>query len=152
MSTATAIFPTVSDIFARRGSGGCYPSIADNIDASGDCWEWTSHLNTAGYGQVGFFGRRTLVHRLMWEALVGPIPLGLEMDHLCRNRRCVNPDHLEPVTSSVNSQRGYLNPPHVWKSHCLRGHPFTGDNIYLYPNGNRACRACRRHYAGKRRR
>lgn len=79
------------------------------VDASGDCWEWTGARNPEGYGRIGA-GRRgsaTLhAHRVAWELLVGPVPAHLELDHLCRNPRCVNPDHLEPVSRTENIRRG----------------------------------------------
>ena len=85
-------------------------------------------------------------HRLYYERHVGPIPDGLEMDHLCRNRACVNPDHLEPVTRAENNRRKA-----VAQTHCKNGHPLSGDNL-LATKRQRACRACqrersRRHYA-----
>lgn len=74
----------------------------------GDCWEWTGALfQGTGYGQVWADGTTRLAHRVVYELLVGPIPVGLDLDHLCRNRSCVNPAHLEPVTRRVNVQRGW---------------------------------------------
>ena len=73
----------------------------------GPCWVWTAYLNDSGYGQFGLTGRRlALAHRWAWEQERGSVPDGLELDHLCRNRACVRVDHLEPVTGSVNAQRG----------------------------------------------
>jgi hypothetical protein len=82
------------------------------VDASGDCWEWTGYTDQDGYGRVGVGRRvdqRTIpAHRYAWELMVGPIPEGLEIDHLCFNRPCVNPDHLEPVTHTENMRRRHL--------------------------------------------
>jgi hypothetical protein len=91
-------------------------------------------------------GRRVATkaaHRLFYEQLVGPIPDGLQLDHLCRVRHCVNPDHLEPVTQTANVLRG-IGPTAVnaGKTHCVHGHPFTPDNTYINKQGNRHCRAC----------
>lgn len=76
------------------------------IDASGDCWEWTGTIRPDGYGQLRAYGKMQRAHRVVWEWLAGPIPEGLTLDHLCRNRACVNPDHLEPVSVGLNVQRG----------------------------------------------
>jgi len=78
------------------------------VDASGPCWEWTGATFREGYGMFQVDGAPVLTHRYVWELLVGPIPEGLEIDHLCRVRHCVNPDHLEPVTSAENSRRRVL--------------------------------------------
>lgn len=131
------------DLFARRGRGGRYPSIADLIDASGDCWEWTGSKRQLGYGQVMYRGKAWPVHRLVWTALVGPIVDGLELDHLCRNESCCNPDHLEPVTHAENLRRGTIN-QYIRATHCVNGHPFSGVNLYLSPGGYRGCRQCNR--------
>lgn len=116
--------------------------LVKNIEPAGDCWHWTSHIAENGYGKTG----RGWAHRLVYEELVGPIPEGLDLDHLCRVRRCVNPDHLEPVTRSVNLSRSPLmgngNKP---KPECKRGHVRTDENTYQRPNGNsRECRICMR--------
>lgn len=110
----------------------------------GLCWEFTG-ARAGGYGRIGSPGeKRTLgVHRVMWEVLVGPIPVGLEIDHLCRNKRCCNPDHLEPVTKSVNIRRGAPTGPKSKGTKCRRGHPFTPENTWT--NGVlRQCRTCNR--------
>lgn len=128
------------DLFQRRGSGGYFPPLADYIDASGDCWEWTGAMTRKGYGIAYFDGSQTMAHRAIWETLVGPIPDGLQIDHLCRNKGCVNPDHLEPVTGAVNLERG-IN----WnrqKTHCPHGHPYSGSNLKWDRRGRRTCRAC----------
>jgi hypothetical protein len=94
------------------------------------CWEWVGHLTPQGYGSLG----RRLAHRLVYEVAVGPIPAGLQLDHLCRNRRCVNPDHLEPVTSRENTLRGSgLPAQRVLVTHCPRGHAYTDENTYVRP-------------------
>ena len=103
------------------------------------CWLWTASLGTYGYGSVRFGGQSRGAHRFVYEALVGPVPDGLDLDHLCRNRACVNPDHLEPVTRRVNALRGAHPNVIVHRSGmCKRGlHPLT-------KNGDRqGCTPCR---------
>jgi hypothetical protein len=115
------------------------------IDQSGSCWTWTAHLNAKGYGQFGVSGRNVKAHRFAYELLVGPIPAGLVIDHLCRNRACCNPDHMEPVTGAVNILRGVgLAAVNARKTKCLRGHPLSGDNLCVRADGERECRECRR--------
>lgn len=122
------------------------------------CWLWVGSINHAtGYGLVSVpvpeVGRRTVTmgaHRFAYELLVGPIPEGLEIDHLCFNTECVRPDHLEPVTHAENMRRsreaGRLGRPCAVR--CKRGHVLTGDNLYHYRTANgrtaRFCRECGR--------
>jgi hypothetical protein len=113
-----------------------------NVTPSG-CWEWSKALNHGGYGTFAYGGRRMGAHRAAWELLRGPIPAGLDVDHLCRNRRCVNPDHLEPVTRSVNLARGQVGGWNRDITRCRQGHPFSPDNTYTDPRGWRGCRECR---------
>ncbi len=124
------------------------------------CWEWSGDIATNGYGSFRYGpmagGQKQKVgraHRLAWELFVGPIPNGLVIDHLCRNRRCVNPNHLEPVTHSENLLRGSKTNGNTFKTHCKRGHEFTEENTYRYPSGKkRQCLTCKRdHYPSTRR-
>lgn len=111
----------------------------------GDCWRWLGAINDAGYGIFRTSDRRNVrAHRWCYEALVGPIPEGLTLDHLCRNPACINPDHLEPVTQKVNKGRSVAGRRNWRKlrTHCKRGHAFGGYNDYIY-KGQRHCRACR---------
>lgn len=111
----------------------------------GECWIWVGALTTEGYGQIKMDRRVLLVHRVMYERMVGPIPEGLDIDHLCRVRNCVNPEHLEPVTRRTNVLRG-IGPSaaNKVKTHCKHGHEFTLENTHVRPNGDRMCRACSR--------
>ncbi len=110
-----------------------------------DCWEWTASRNTKGYGQFGLRGRRLMAHRLSYEWLIGPIGEGLQIDHLCRVRNCVNPAHLEPVTCKENLRRGEGPAArNTRKATCPHGHPYAGDNLYVSTDGKRRCRECHR--------
>lgn len=109
-----------------------------------DCWEWAASRNDAGYGQININGRPQRAHRIAYELLRATIPDGLQLDHLCRNRACVNPWHLEPVTNDVNTSRGLLrSTPRQQKTHCPQEHPYTGDNLVIR-QGYRVCRQCER--------
>lgn len=107
------------------------------------CWEWYGTLTGDGYGKLWYEGRRRNAHALVYELLVGPVPEGLELDHLCRNRKCVRPDHLEPVTHKENCNRGDVNQC-KGITHCKRGHEFTEENTTLNKYGGRVCRTCGR--------
>lgn len=115
--------------------------IREKIEITdGGCWKWTRCL-IRGYGQVCYKGRRWRVPRLTWELLVGPIPEGLTIDHLCRNTTCVNPEHLEPVTMAENHRRRALA-----VTHCPKGHAYTSENTYVCKRGMRSCRECKREF------
>jgi hypothetical protein len=106
------------------------------------CWHWTRATNRGGYGVTGAgHSEKWLAHRLTYTLQVGEIPDGLELDHLCRNRSCCNPSHLEPVTTLENQRRG----ERATKDVCIRGHEFSGRNLILKKptqRGRRECRAC----------
>ncbi len=113
--------------------------LASSVDV-GDCWLWTRSIKANGYGGAAFAGKHHNAHLLVWRQLVGAIPDGLQLDHLCRVRHCVNPDHLEPVTPKVNAERGSK----ATKRWCIRGHDLWDEaNTRIRPNGTRACRKCR---------
>lgn len=109
------------------------------------CWIWLGRLSPEGYGKFSFDNKEWLAHRFIYQYLMGKeIPKGLVSDHLCRNRACVNPDHLEFVTIGVNINRGDGN-PNKKKTHCKFGHPFDEKNTYYYQEGiypKRKCKLC----------
>ncbi|MFE4420422.1 HNH endonuclease signature motif containing protein [Streptomyces sp. NPDC056817] len=112
----------------------------------GGCLLFTGTLDKDGYGRVGEqgYGMR-MAHRVVYEAQVGPIPADMELDHLCRVRRCVNVAHLELVTRRENSLRSEsFAAKNARKTHCIRGHEFSPENTYVKPNGHRQCRQCGR--------
>ncbi|MFC8339351.1 HNH endonuclease signature motif containing protein [Streptomyces rubiginosohelvolus] len=114
--------------------------------APGPCWEWTGAKTTGGYGQFWLKPRLVVSHRYAYEQMVGPIPEGLQLDHLCRNRACVNPAHLEPVSQQVNILRGFsIATANRLKTRCPQGHPYSASNTYIHPRNNgRICRTCAR--------
>lgn len=114
----------------------------------GGCWEWQAALDSKGYGVIKAPGGRKLLraHRVLYELVRAPIPAGLTIDHLCGNRSCVNPFHMEPVTQGENSRRGggmYVAAAKARAAtHCQRGHAFDTANTRWRPDGRRQCRAC----------
>ncbi len=122
-------------------------NILTNIAKNKGCWDWLGEINKKGYGRLEYNGKRIKAHRYFYEYFVKPIPNGLEIDHLCRNKRCVNPKHLEAVTHRENIIR-------AWRErikdipNCLYGHPYSGNNLYMIiekKNGKtwRACKTCK---------
>jgi len=132
-------------VFVQLGTG---PLQGYVIDGDG-CWLWAGSARK-GYGVWWQYGRRYIAHRQTYEMLKGPIPMGLTLDHLCRNRRCVNPDHLEAISTGANVLRGEGPPArNRRKTHCVRGHPLKGSNLRTDRRGHRECVACR-SYRGVR--
>jgi hypothetical protein len=102
------------------------------------CWEWTASKTGDGYGKLGVNGKTRDAHAVAYELIEGPVPDGLELDHTCRVRRCINPAHLEPVTHRENMLRA---PYFGSDTHCKAGHEWTEENTYTY-RAQRCCRAC----------
>lgn len=126
--------------------------LAAKFAISDECWEWTASKTPGGYGRIFADGRKVYAHRAVYEAVVGPIPEGFQIDHLCRNRGCVNPDHLEPVTRRENLLRGVgFVAVNAAKTHCPKGHPYDEENTYQTPTGRRVCRTCMRETDRRRR-
>ncbi len=114
-------------------------------DGPAGCWIFLGADNGCGYGVMKVSGRTRGTHRLAFEATRGPVPAGLQLDHLCRNRKCCNPNHMEAVTSRENTLRGDSRMArYAERTHCVNGHPYSTENTYNHPSGGRRCRACRR--------
>lgn len=123
------------------------------VDEAG-CWNWDGWKTHDGYGIVSISDRNHVVHRVLYEQLVGTVPDGLDLDHLCRNRACCNPRHVEPTTRSENLRRG-LAGRYVMGGTCRKGHRLTPDTLLVKADGGHRCRTCRRavtaRYEEKRR-
>lgn len=141
--------PSLRELFLsridKRGPMGHHWSTGRKI---GRCWSWSGALMKSGYTQIGNAGRREYGHRASYMLFVGPIPKRRQIDHLCRNRGCVNPKHLEAVTQRTNIRRGLAGENLIImaraKTHCSQGHPYNRENTYRRPMGGRACRECMR--------
>lgn len=138
------------------------------------CWLWAGALNSNGYARIKVRGRKFQAHRVSYELKYGPIPVGLQMDHLCRVPCCINPDHLEPVTPQTNVLRSAVpalvarrNQTPLMRvlasgrakarnarmrdaTHCKRGHEFTPENAFIPADGRRRCRLCIKQGAARR--
>lgn len=129
--------------------------VLARIRHDGACWIFTGYRSPLGYGYVNVRdgstgGRPRLAHRVVYEALVGPIPEGLTLDHLCRRPSCVNPAHLEPVTHAENVRRGSATGRSHARKVCKNGHEMTPENTRLGTRKGwqvRRCRACAREQA-----
>jgi hypothetical protein len=122
----------------------------DKFDEEPGCWIWTAAMSNTGYGSIGVEGKTCHAHRIAYELWVGPIPEGAQIDHLCRERACVNPAHLEVVSAQENAKRG-LNG--VLKTRCAQGHPWTEEHIYHRPgSGKKMCGTCNRERSRARHR
>jgi hypothetical protein len=119
--------------------------LLTKIDRSGACWTWTGRKSTSGYGQIRIAGKTCYAHRVSYELFVGPIPEGLVIDHLCRNRACINPDHLEVVTAAVNTLRGH-SPSQMTRRTgiCQRGHVLAVDGVIVQRSRGTEYHLCRK--------
>jgi hypothetical protein len=124
--------------------------VLNRIEKTVGCWTWLGNTKN-GYGCILTpDGRQRKAHRVIYELLVGPVPADKVMDHLCRNKLCVNPAHLEVVTNKENVLRGIgRSAVNSRKTHCINGHKFTTENTRLDSRGKRVCRACFREIARK---
>jgi hypothetical protein len=118
--------------------------LAKRLVMPSGCWQWTCAISTHGYGVTNFERKQLRAHQAAYRVWRGEVPEGMQIDHLCRNRACFNPEHLEAVTPRENTRRGA-----AVKTACPSGHPYDATNTYLTPKGHRDCRTCRNE-AGRR--
>ena len=115
-------------------------------DMATGCWNWTGALSNGRYGSLYYQGRMQKTHRIAWVLQNGEVPIGKELDHLCRNTRCCNPSHLEVVTRSENLRRSPLMDRKSQNTHCPSGHEYSGENLRLTKKGHRVCKTCMRRH------
>lgn len=108
------------------------------------CWVWQGAKSPDRHARVNINSQAYYLHRVIFKAVGNRLDKSLELDHLCREPSCVNPKHLEQVTHRVNSERGEAGTHLKNKTHCPQGHPYSGDNLYVFPSGGRSCRTCTR--------
>ena len=118
--------------------------VKADMSGPSKCWLWQGSCSGNGYGRFSINGELKSASRTSYELFRGEIPDGWEIDHLCRQRGCINPVHLEAVTRSENHLRGFDHLPKALQTHCRKGHELTDDNVYRYSNGKRQCLTCRR--------
>jgi hypothetical protein len=116
------------------------------IDSSNGCWNWIGAISNNRYGSLYWDGRMQKTHRIAWILKNGKIPVGMDLDHLCRNTRCCNPSHLEVVTRSENLRRSPLMDRKSQNTHCPSGHEYGGQNLRLTKKGYRVCKTCMRQH------
>ena len=133
---------TLEDFWRFASAAGPLPSVCPQL---GRCWKWKGAINSHGYGTMRLNGKSVGAHQIAYKLQRGEVPVGLELDHICRNRACVNPYHLEAVSPKINKLRGAgIASINHNKTHCKHGHPFSGDNLMLRKNRGRDCRTCHR--------
>jgi len=125
-------------------------AVTPNESMAQPCWFWTgANDGNHGYGRVRLNGQTRSAHRSVYEHMNGDVPEGQELDHLCRNRQCVNPDHLEPVSHADNVRRGSAAERKAAQTHCKHGHEYTPENTSV-SYGRRSCRTCMRARSSSR--
>lgn len=135
----------MTELFSSPAIAARFESKVAKSSAT-NCWEWLDYKTIYGYGHFSpVAGKTVRAHRFAYELWIGPIPEGLVLDHLCRNRACVNPAHLEPVSVRVNTLRGIgISAQRARQTKCSSGHEFTPENTGTSSTGNRRCRTCER--------
>ncbi len=117
----------------------------NKVKKTDTCWLWTGSNNGSGYGEIRIKNKKFYTHRLSYEWAKGKIPIGFQIDHLCKNRDCCNPDHLEAVAPKINVQRGNTSKPHFIKTHCINGHLYEKYEYKRTDGKGRNCSECVRN-------
>mgnify|MGYP001567469602 FL=1 len=130
----------------KRNTISCFWSKIYKTDS---CWNWIMGKSDSGYGRFSYNGKTVRAHRFSYELHNGKIPFDKEIDHLCRNRLCCNPEHLEAVNHLENVRRGEDGFLQKSKTHCPKGHEYSGINLYIRKNGWRNCKECKREAVRK---
>ena len=144
--------PTADRFWEKVNKNGPVPAMRPEL---GPCWEWTAEKVHNGYGRFSPKrpAKKIKAHTWAYTALMGPVPEGMELDHLCRNRLCLNPAHLEPVTHRENLMRGDSAAARcARKTHCPKGHAYDAENTQISRRGDRSCRTCRAEQSRAKRR